>query len=440
MSFNKLKMQIMTKNILLLVFILFIEIVHAQTPYAGDDQAICSDSSFMNANQPPENTIGYWLLISGAGSIVNPTICNTLVTDLAQGMSTFRWSFNNMHDDVILTNNSFSAYAGEDQILDVLDNDTYMTATLENGATGQWAIVSGSGDILEHDSPTTFVSDIPSGYNTYIWTVVQNNCVESDQVVISVYPLPNNCYAGENQLICSDEAFLYARDEFGEEQYWSVVSGGGDFEDAMNPSTTVFNVPVGENIYRWTVIKNGITCFDDVTVTSMYFETNAGEDVTVTEPECQLNAEPPGADESGFWTVVGAESQGTFENSTLYNTLVYDLGDGVNRFQWYVAREGCFASDTISVIYDASANLNFTNQEDFNIFPIPANDELFIDFQNKEEYTITIYDITGKLLITSLNNGQQKVRIGIQNLKPGLYYCKIISKSYKVSQTVFVKE
>jgi hypothetical protein len=58
---------------------------------AGPDQNICANSATLAGNNPGANS-GTWTLISGTGSIVDPTNPSTLVTNLSIGTNIFRWT------------------------------------------------------------------------------------------------------------------------------------------------------------------------------------------------------------------------------------------------------------------------------------------------------------------------------------------------------------
>lgn len=77
------------------------------TALAGDEISLCGNIIQLNGNNPsPAN--GLWTIISGGGTIVNPTIYNTFVTNLNPGPNTFAWTINNgscppSTDQVIIT-------------------------------------------------------------------------------------------------------------------------------------------------------------------------------------------------------------------------------------------------------------------------------------------------------------------------------------------------
>jgi hypothetical protein len=77
-------------------------------------------------------------------------------------------------------------------------------------------------------------------------------------------------------------------------------------------------------------------------------------------------------------------------------------------------------------------NLNENNtQLNFNLYPVPTSDKLFIEIENKTNVSIEIIDGTGKVLIDELYS---QSGIDVNELTQGLYFLKITSD--KGSQTV----
>lgn len=68
--------------------------VQPTTANAGTDQTISSTSTTINANQPVDG-IGKWTIVSGPGSITDPTQFNTSIKNLLIGKTILRWTITN---------------------------------------------------------------------------------------------------------------------------------------------------------------------------------------------------------------------------------------------------------------------------------------------------------------------------------------------------------
>ncbi|HEX2901057.1 MAG TPA: HYR domain-containing protein, partial [Bacteroidia bacterium] len=157
---------------------------------AGVDQLICGTSALLAANTPVNGT-GLWSIVSGTGgsfsSATNPA---ATFTGIAGNAYTLRWTISNSPcnpttDDVVVTFNAFTtANAGPDQFV------CGATATLAGNAPitggGTWTLVSGSGTITTPTSPTSGITALGVGPNTFRWTLLNGACANSqDDVVIT---------------------------------------------------------------------------------------------------------------------------------------------------------------------------------------------------------------------------------------------------------------
>ncbi|NOZ35847.1 MAG: T9SS type A sorting domain-containing protein [Chlorobi bacterium] len=326
------------------------------TATAGGDQAVCKDYTNLSGQQPTNEGTGLWELVSGNGNFANNTLYNTQVTDLSSGFNTFRWTiFNNGcnsgGDEVTINNKSFQAFAGENQTLPQFVTSTQMAATLPSGGTGTWQLLSGGGDVLNANAPSTSVTNLISGINQFQWTVLYNGCQSYDVVDITAVDFQPN--AGIDKIICSDSLKLNAQDMGGTPQFWSVIEGTGIFDNSTDPTTWVRNISVGINRYRWSVTITGATAYDDIIITSI--NANAGPDQTICENYTTLNGNFPLGSINANWALVAGNAN--IISPTLYNTQVTNIGGGNNYFLWTVHAPNCYASDYVNVSYEyVSAN------------------------------------------------------------------------------------
>lgn len=68
---------------------------------------------------------------------------------------------------------------------------------------------------------------------------------------------------------------------------------------------------------------------------------------------------------------------------------------------------------------------------DFNLFPNPATNNLYVLFNESQKTDIKIYDLSGKLILKQLSNGTEKVDLNISSLKSGVYTIQVGDKSMK---------
>ncbi len=315
---------------------------------AGTDKAICENYSELFASALGIDETGLWTSNNPNITISTPANSYTTVSNLERGINEFTWTVNSKgcigNNTVTITNNDFDTYAGSDQVITV-DNTT-ITAELPLGASGTWMTFTGIGVFTNNHSPTTTVTNINYGYNTYRWTVDWNGCSSSDDVVVLYNVALAN--AGDDQNSCNNYATLNANDPGLGTGVWSVESGTGTFTNPNQHNTLVTNVSRGINAYRWTVTAFDVTVYDNVTITNNSFDILAGEDIQTCENSAGLNAENPGSG-TGKWSII--MGGGNFSDNYQYDATVNDVSVGTNKYIWSVSRNGCNAKDTVVVTH-----------------------------------------------------------------------------------------
>ena len=352
------------------------------TATAGIDQQVCDTVAYMAADPPGPGGHGVWTLEAGGGWFVDSTLFNTAVYGLNDGKNTYRWTvYNNGCENstlVSVVNNRFSVNAGKDTVVFV--PNTTLNADSWSGTfpySGKWSIVAGGGNFADANSPTTDVSSLNYGVNTYRWFVTDNStgCTAYDDVNVTYVGL--NVNAGADQNICRDSTKLNAQGIPNSVEYWSVVQGGGKFEDPTSPTTKVTDLPRGVNIFRWNVVKNGFATYDEVRVTNYKFDTYAGEDQDLCDDSTHLDAEymysysvPLSNPDSvkAEWQILSGG--GNITNTTSAHTSVTDLNPGVNIIRWRVERTDfpgtgvCASSDTLKLVYHKLPKTSFATVPD----------------------------------------------------------------------------
>ena len=326
---------------------------------AGPDQSVCGTSATL-AGQLPWPVTGTWSVVNGAGTFANANSPTTNVTGLGVGVNTFRWTVDygtcgTTSDDVVIT--SFNpaqaaANAGPDQSICLPSTSVNLAAnTAATPATGTWTLVSGTGAFADANNPTTAVTGLSLGANTFRWTINNGPCgaPTNDQVTVLVYsnaqPAAN---AGADQQLCAPtlNTSLSGTTLIGPATgLWTVVAGTGTFGSAANANTTVSGLSAGVNTFRWT-ITNG-PCVppstqDDVNVTVFNPASpnaNAGPDQSVCAANATLAGNTPIAPATGSWSVVSGT--GAFANANSPTSGVTGLAIGANVFQWQVNNGPC---------------------------------------------------------------------------------------------------
>jgi hypothetical protein len=253
-----------------------------------------------------------------------------------------------------------------------------LTAALGGGA-GTLGVVTWSpggqtgNTITVSPSATTMYTATASVTNSCLYTPVaapgdHNKISQSINVIVSGIPL--NANAGGDQLnICGLVANLSGdTPEEGQTGVWTIISGeGGILTNNQSPSTSFTGIKGNVYELKWTV-SNGIeTDEDNVLISFVDLEANAGPDQLIGNI-CGTIAlaanDPPIGNWGGYWSVADATTPNTeysFSYPSSKNSF-FNGTDGVTYvLRWTISdgiEGGCSVYDDVSVQYVAESYAN----------------------------------------------------------------------------------
>jgi gliding motility-associated-like protein len=250
--------------------------------------------------------------------------------------------------DVVITNILIDSNAGEPQVL-CADN-TILAANNPYPGTGNWSLEAGSGaaSFIDFIDPLTAVTNLDRGDNVLVWTIDYKGCKSESKVTIT-NNRPNQAFAGLNDAVCEPTYTLAANTPIsGGTGEWSTRDGGGDFTSITDPSASVSNLSLGDNIFRWTIEHQNCISFADVKIEYNRIEAEAGGDRAICASETVLegNNALPGV---GAWSVPGGEGSAVFSTISNPSTTVSNLRKGTNLLRWTITNKGCVDSDDVQI-------------------------------------------------------------------------------------------
>ncbi|HTK82876.1 MAG TPA: Ig-like domain repeat protein, partial [Bacteroidota bacterium] len=322
---------------------------------AGTDQQVCSTTATLAGNAPVVGT-GTWTVIAGSASVTIPADSASGVTGLSVGANTFVWTISNgtcspSKDTVTITRYAppTTANAGPDQ--SVCSAATTLAGNTATVGTGVWTVIAGTASVTVTGNPTSGVTGLSVGVNSFVWTVSNGTCAPSkDTVTITRDQGPSAANAGPDQQVCSTTAALAGNAPGVGSGLWTVIAGSATVATPADSASGVTGLSVGANTFVWT-ISNG-TCpatKDTVTITRFAPPTtaNAGPDQTISGTAATLAGNAPVVG-SGVWTVLsGTGSVTTPSNPT---SGVTGLSVGANLFRWTISNGTCqSSSDTVNI-------------------------------------------------------------------------------------------
>jgi len=149
----------------------------------------------------------------------------------------------------------------------ICSNTYILSANLPDIGIGEWSVVSGNSVITNVNSNTAEVEALEQGGNILRWSINNNNCVLSDDIVVT-NDLPDIANAGIDFITCSDSAQLNATIPNIGTGIWSDNIGVISFVDSTLNNTNIQNIPRGINYLTWTVTHNACSLSDQVEIKS----------------------------------------------------------------------------------------------------------------------------------------------------------------------------
>ena len=166
--------------------------------------------------------------------------------------------------------------AGLDEI--VYTPDVTLVGNKPASGTGAWMLVAGSGTIETPSNFETRVTNLGEGANSFYWTINNDGCIASDDVVITYYVLPKVDFTPAPQSGCPPLIVDFINGSVGGNPFtWDF--GDGTTSTLVNPSHT-YNVP-GKYIVTLTGTgPDGIMIKKDTTI------------IVREQPDAQLDVTP----------------------------------------------------------------------------------------------------------------------------------------------------
>jgi len=375
----------------------------------GQNQAICSDEVLLEANSAGLG-VGTWTIVGGTSQAVfeNQNDPNTKVSKLAKGANVLKWNIDYKgcvtNAEVTITNNSpTSAYAGVLQ--ELCKDNTLLDATPPTIGVGSWEVLMGSGTIANNSEAKSAVSGLSKGDNVFRWTVANGICTSEDVVRI-VNNEPSIPYAGKDDESCSTTVELKAETPTYGSGLWSIVNGGGNFDDPTRPNAVISNLNPGENILKWTITRGQCDLDHSITIVNNAASVaNAGPDIQDCKDWSMLDANTPASGlGNGQWALVSGK--GEFDNVNNAKTAIRNLGFGENILKWTITHGSCFTSDLVTIFNkipdQAAAGDDRVTCEDYAVLnannPVDGTGTWSVEsgsgaFENPHQYNTKVTDV-----------------------------------------------
>ena len=318
---------------------------------AGPPQSVCGTAATLAGNTAISGT-GLWTLISGSGTITNPTSESSGITGLGTGPNVFQWTISNnpctpSFSQVTITGVAPPTVANAGGSFSVCGTSATLAGDPAVTGTGLWSLISGSGTITTPSANNSGITGLGVGPNVFQWTISNPPCApSSSQVTITGVTAPTISNAGIPQSVCGNAATLAANTATVGTGLWTLVSGTGTITTPTSETSGLTGLGVGPNVFQWTISNNPCTpSTSQVTITGVAAPSasNAGVSGSVCGTSATLAGNIP-ATGTGLWTLISGS--GTITTPTANNSGITGLGVGPNVFQWTISNNPCTANSS----------------------------------------------------------------------------------------------
>ncbi|MDB5258108.1 MAG: hypothetical protein JWM14_2803, partial [Chitinophagaceae bacterium] len=250
---------------------------------AGPNQNLCNVTSTTLAanNVTAAGGTGTWTVVSGTGNVTSLNSPTSTVTGLVPGTLVLKWtvtktgcSTTESSVTIVVSAPSQSNAGTTQNLCNVTIANLNATTTV---GTGAWTANQAGRAVTTPSSPTSGVTGLQVGANTFTWTVTNGVCAAATSTVTINVSAPSQSNAGTTQNLCNvTTANLNATTTVGTGA-WTGPSGVG-ITTPSSPTSGVTSLAVGANTFTWTV-TNGACVAATSTVTinvSAPSQSNAG--------------------------------------------------------------------------------------------------------------------------------------------------------------------
>jgi gliding motility-associated-like protein len=256
--------------------------------------SLCETSNYNLDANDIANGVGTWTQIQGTGTIANPLVAQTNVTDLGYGLNTFVWSVASgtcgvNRDTIYITNYETPTIATTqtDSSFACAVETSMLLGSFPAVGSGLWTS-TGSATVVSPTNHNTQATDFEPGWNDFVYTISNGTC-PSSSATISVYA---NYPA---KIITSDTSICFKSGNFpivgieplaGQNSVWYFIQGQGEINDPFSSNTFAYDFKNGNSkiVYRFshpicgfsydTIAVNIISCESEELVIPTIFTPN----------------------------------------------------------------------------------------------------------------------------------------------------------------------
>jgi PKD repeat protein len=155
------------------------------------------------------------------------------------------------------------AFAGNDTTL--CNRNMVLIAQPPTQGVGNWAWISGSGNIVNPSLPSTLLSNLQQGLNQLTWIVFNGQCSGIDTIDIYVSSTAF-IFAGTDTVVCGPTLQLSGSSQGAGQGMWTSQPSTVAFNNANDPNTQAAGLQPGQYTLFWSVSEGNCQAIDSISV------------------------------------------------------------------------------------------------------------------------------------------------------------------------------
>jgi hypothetical protein len=142
--------------------------------------------------------------------------------------------------------------------------------------------------------------------------------------------------------------------------------------------------------------------------------------------------------------IVEFESSGDYQGTCIAIGLAayeWNQNSGTNDYQTNVETLTLNALNYLSPVSTGIATSDLADPVETCVYPVPASEDVTFNVESKEEFVVTIYDVTGNEIFTRAENiGELTLNVKAEGLKKGMYLYTLKSAGAKLRSGKLIVE
>ncbi len=202
---------------------------------------------------PIQSGTGSWAVISGTGTLTNPTALSSGITGLSLGENKVQWIVTSTNcgqrrDTVVIIVSDYPTTANlQDTTLVCMDNGSIIQANLPTSGTGTWYCYTDGIQFSNIHAPVVQVYDVPEGYSQIHWIISTPGCPASADSTIVYHPATATIFQADTSLCIEAFPFALVGTTVGPGQFgsWTVDAGFATLSSSSTNNTSITSADPG---------------------------------------------------------------------------------------------------------------------------------------------------------------------------------------------------